>query len=407
MQNIKYIQGFNLLHAVLVLLILGLLVKDVGRFGDIYIIRSITQVTALGVGLYCILFRKICWGKYILLWLYIGSLLIGSATSSDPTYTILQVISLAAVLLFFVAFQELNCSDEDRNKTLITTVYWVSGIVCILSLVALFIYPHIAYLEMDWVNTTRYRGIFGQPATLAGCAGFLIGCAWFGREKLWVKTPLLLVGLVNIILSGARTFIVASAVALGLQAYRKLHRRKIIIGAVFAIWIIGGLFLAELISPMFLERAGEGNIKSIIRENTIEDIGGRTKMWHRGMDAFKKRPLFGYGFSIGAEGLFADGRRNTYYDTELKKTKYTLHNGFVQVLLDGGIIGFIFYISILGLSIIKYLKSWNYSDKVGQYSIIFITLANMGESFLFSASTTNSLIAWYFVVYGLSIEKRS
>jgi len=79
---------------------------------------------------------------------------------------------------------------------------------------------------------------------------------------------------------------------------------------------------------------------------------GRFDLWGQAVTCFMSNPLFG----IGAFN-FSD-----YYASEYNKKLY-VHNTYLEILVESGIIGFLFYFSFLLMLIITFVKTKLYIEK--------------------------------------------
>ena len=108
-------------------------------------------------------------------------------------------------------------------------------------------------------------------------------------------------------------------------------------------------------------------------------LTGRVGWWAAGWQSFLQQPLTGYGFGVGSRVVFTDlGRAGTAY----------IHNGFLEVALGVGIIGFALWFVmllrwILGVSrkLLAGRESPIYSYAV---PILFATVLNSGAGDWFS-----------------------
>ncbi len=74
----------------------------------------------------------------------------------------------------------------------------------------------------------------------------------------------------------------------------------------------------------------------------------RTVFFKDGMNLFRRSPVFGNGLGSFETAIF--GVQSFYYET-----KY-VHNNYVQVLLEGGILGAVLYLGMLALALIALLR---------------------------------------------------
>jgi len=86
----------------------------------------------------------------------------------------------------------------------------------------------------------------------------------------------------------------------------------------------------------------------------------------------------------------------------------TLHNGYIQSLLDTGLSGFVIYITAIYLSLYRVLK-YDYNKIYYSifYVIIFFAISNLGESIIYSTGTFDGSFYWINSVAALSLKKYS
>ena len=159
------------MHYVFAILIIALLVRETVPLGDIYVLRGITEGLALAIGSWWILSHShsITYRKYTLLGLYALSLMPTIILSLEPLHVALQILSLLAIVIFFVAYVESNLGTSPTQQTTILIILCALTLVCTGSLMLFQISPSLAYdqtLEYyGWNSTPRFKGLFGKPAT--------------------------------------------------------------------------------------------------------------------------------------------------------------------------------------------------------------------------------------------------
>lgn len=85
------------------------------------------------------------------------------------------------------------------------------------------------------------------------------------------------------------------------------------------------------------------------------NLTGRTKVWENAMHAFGQSPVWGFGFDKLA-GLSKNYRMEMSH----------IHNGYIEVLLKGGVLGFAIFICILLTAFFK----WNRLNIIDQKSYV-------------------------------------
>jgi O-antigen ligase len=384
-------------RVVAIALIVGLLFKDLAFVGDRYVIRTIVELTSLLVGAYWLMTHASIplLRRQSLLIVYLSVLLLSAFVSSDPFFVILQIATLAAVVVFSFAY-----FAEDDVGAAITPVLVAAlaayGLVLAGSLFYAQFAPTLAF-EYGWGDAqARFHGLFGEPAELGMVAGLTIGLACFLRTSWLLRLPALGVALVCVYLTFSRTFWVA--VVVSVVATLWIYKPKVRVPMVIA----AALVAAALV----------GNVDTIVKSNerllradSLTNLSGRTEIWEAALDAFKERPVLGYGFTLGADGI-VNSRwiKGLSHSDQVVKTP-TLHNGYVQALLDSGALGLALYCSIIVGALVRLWRK----DAAKQYApvmyvLVFSMIGNVGETYIFGAAQSHQALYWMLAVLALGLE---
>ncbi|GAB4466029.1 MAG: hypothetical protein OHK0037_21380 [Elainellaceae cyanobacterium] len=163
-----------------------------------------------------------------------------------------------------------------------------------------------------------------------------------------------------------------------------------------AIWYWIGIFIGILIVLLL------GNWITL-----VEGIGGdptftgRTEIWSFLIDKISERPWLGYGRSAfwapQTNNNILVAQRVSYYGSLLGLEITHAHNGFIDLLLDLGWVGFAIFLGSF-LSVSKKLIDWIYLSVSSEtiwtaVFLIFFVISNVTESWLFR----NTNLIW--VVY--------
>lgn len=245
-------------------------------------------------------------------------------------------------------------AETIKSKKDIENILWANFIA--LLLVALFI-----LLTMDLSSIGQDRiGVDGLGSLwnandigLKMCVGAVISLYFALKLKVILKRiPLLLCAAFFVILAlftGSRK-VVIMIIAVGVLIFflkAKKHRSLVlVIGAVMtvalyfvtikvdALYNVLGSRLEELINGLFQGGTTEGSFN--LREEMIS----------MGINWFTERPIFGYGLS-NFRVLYGEATGWATYS----------HNNFVEVLVGGGLVGFIIYFSAYAYVFVKLIKS--------------------------------------------------
>jgi len=210
---------------------------------------------------------------------------------------------------------------------------------------------------------SRASALFGNPTFLAGylLMNVFVGLMIAYTEK---NKRLKILALVCSAISFFGVFLTQTIGDLGaliislflLVIYLAYHwsYRKTLIGLVGFIIIFSSLFLLTKNSSFWQNIPGFGRVANISLSSS--NLQNRFIAWGSGWQAFKERPLLGWGwenFNIGF---------NKYYNPKLLGTNASEtswdkpHNIFLEYLYNGGVFGFISFIIILAAFFYQWFK---------------------------------------------------
>lgn len=320
--------------------------------------------------------------KYWPVFAYIGALLVGAIWKVASQYVFLQLASLAAVVLFFVAYFEHHAMYvQHAVGTLIDTTVMVYFTVAVLSLMVIITHPAIAYGAMGngYAGMEfRFRGLFPKAGMLASAAGVTIGLAWFSGYRMPIKLIVLAVCGMCLALTLSRTFWVALALG-GFTTYWVYHKqgRRWIVVALL-VGVSAGFAMKSLNVSLDFSNA------KFLRVETISNLTGRVSLWEQGLQAFYRSPYVGYGYTVGATGLQFSENKNGQSGENIDATRdigrMTLHSGYLQSLLDAGAIGTLFYLAIIAVALRNMMKQEDTSrNRAVFFGLTFWRLATLAK----------------------------
>lgn len=178
-------------------------------------------------------------------------------------------------------------------------------------------------------------------------------CAW---NRLHVKSAkfYLLFNFFALIIGTSSASYIAFLIAL--CVYFSTSRHGINIGKVLLVLVVCGVLYA-LCSDIVKDLVFYGKSEEEIQTGT-----GREVIWGVFLDAWKKQPWIGYGYSI-AERSFS-----TFAGQAASFT--SAHNGYLSLLVNTGVIGFILYCPIFFRTLWQGLKNGSH----GKYGILCSTM---------------------------------
>lgn len=265
-------------------------------------------------------------------------------------------------------------------KQQLRLVAWTFGIGAILSMFVVWRLPGAGLHWHDhpgaWKGIYDYKNTFGSLMVLNSIAFLLLPID--NPKHRRYKWGGFAMSLLFILFSTSKTSIVVSFLTISITLFYQKFRWK---GKV-------SVFYMDVIL-LFL-----GSISTIVIGLWVEILGimgkdatltGRTPMWNVALTELMSRPWFGFG-------------RGAFW---AEKSKYAIHagyavsegfvpphahNGFIDIMLDVGFIGFFIFIISFILAYFRSLKlaygSDNLEDIWPLAYLLFLTLNNMMESYL-------------------------
>jgi O-antigen ligase len=399
------------MRAIILLLAVCLIGKDLLYAPYPNALRGIAQAACLLVGGMSLLSSvpQALFTRYWPLLGYVCGLLLTIPFSDYPWFVALQVGSLVSVIVFSMSYVE---SQKDMEPSVllrsivmpIIIMYFLSMIG---SLVIAKVSPTAAYESQFLGNVAgyelRFRGLFSKAGMMGAASGLLVGFGAIRIRKPIYKIVVLVPALICLALTQSRTFWIAAVVAAIPTIWLYYPRvRKV---AILSLVVIATLVAAALVLSL---RVDSSKAAQFARVDTLTTLTGRTALWVEALSGIQERPVFGYGFTLGSTGLpenrsSSEGVSQTVDPTQL--SRQTLHNGYIQCVMDSGLVGLFFYLSTMVVAISRVTRrdsGRKYPELM--YTLVFLCIANLGESVVYSGAVFQSLCFWIFAVVALSLE---
>lgn len=273
-----------------------------------------------------------------------------SSESSDASWTFNTLIINFVITLLLTQY---NLDRDDMHS--IGKAYMLSSALMILALIAT---GNIS----DSSSTGRLgEEIVGNANALS--TGLMFGAVlavWIliyhsndTKDKI-ISTLCLVANYYGMFLSGGRKYIVVPIIFLYIMLIfkrDKVGRRHFIKHTVIVVAIVLAVMWLIMNVPIFYEILGSrfesllsfmnGDVQSADASTVV-----RNKMIDGGMREWTATPIFGHGFDSFK-----------VFNAELTGYKVYSHNNFVEMLYNGGIVGFILYYGFYAIILIKSLKN--------------------------------------------------
>ena len=253
--------------------------------------------------------------------------------SLDIESTIQRIKTYSQIFLLMLIFWEVFQKPDNLMAGLQAYIY--GAYVLIASTIYNYINGNVAVAyegrySATGVNAVDLTMILMMGLPIAMQLFFAAGQENKGRILKLINLAYLPSSIFAIILTGSRTSLIA-IIPFGIYLFATQQikfDRKIL---VFGILLISLLALLPFIPQTVITRLG-----TVGASIEAGDLGGRGDLWREGIAAFAQHPILGVGggainYAIGA----------------------AVHNTFISVATETGLIGFVLFLSILGLVVYK------------------------------------------------------
>ena len=292
--------------------------------------------------------------------------------SVEPEYTFSK---LAVVVVFFIAAfgiaRQVSLRELGRIFTLACVGYILFGVMAEI-----------------WLGTFlrnenyRFTGTCHPNTQAAYGAIACLGAGLFAKNGKFLSVPSLLVlsvGVVCLLLTKSRTSL--AAMLLGLTAMHGLRlqgQKRIVLVAGAISTLAMGILLVSMLGGQAKNRLGD--TAAMGRSDDLTSLTGRLPLWEELLDTIEESPLIGHGYLA-----YWTPEQVEYLGDVFKWEIPHGHNMYLDVLMDGGIIGLSLFIVMLVTGL--FVCGWHFgatSDDGAAFVfglICFALVHGIGESF--------------------------
>lgn len=201
----------------------------------------------------------------------------------------------------------------------------------------------------------RISSVTANPNTLgffAGLACLLVAIRFVtGRCGMFFSLILFSLNLAALLHSFSRGSILALFVALAVVILFSITRRVIL-------YVLGLLVMVLMLAPVYM-----GSLAAMVEARAEKGLEGREEIWVNAIDVFKARPLMGVGFGLEKERIH-----------EPAGIKSTMHNAYLVVLVETGIVGFVFFSFFLATILYLLLVGVTRSGRPEERAVLLLVL---------------------------------
>lgn len=262
---------------------------------------------------------------------------------------------------------------------------WTLGFIIVLSI--LFVVAIPQYGIMGGVHEGAIRGIFIHknvfaPVIVLAVVVFFLE-AIDAKKNQWLLWGFLIISIALGVLSRSSSALGLMVVMLFLcLCYRIFRwRYEALVSAILLILVLG---VAGIL--WFVEFGGAELLFNAIGKDAT--LSSRTEIWSYVWDSIKLKPWLGYGLEGYWNGLNGP---SAYIERSMRVPVHYAHNGFLDICLSFGFIGFFLFVGNFLLVVSKSLALLRKSNTVaGFWPLILLTyifLSNLTEGSLASLNT--------------------
>ncbi len=301
-----------------------------------------------------------------------------------PPTTVGLLLSCFRIGQWIVAFclivaHYTRAPSEQATEFVVRLIGRVSWIWLGLIWLILPIMPEQVFGGSEEATESTVRRLGGQllhPAHVAflSSVAFFYALFFFGRgPRKWAAC---LFAFVSLVLAGARAQQAGFLLAVFLYTIVLIRKPAIRWGAVFAVVI--ALPIGASLNSGVIKYIGRG--QSV---QSLSSLNDRTRIWSASLEAIAKRPLIGYGYSVGARGAIRDHWKYAHWIPP------HAHNEFIEIALDGGIIALGMLLLLYGSVCCKTIGSVRRGPLhlfiflvFGQYCLNFLTGSELSYQYV-------------------------
>jgi exopolysaccharide production protein ExoQ len=359
------------------------------------IIKSVIYLIA-----FCLLISKWKWAvrlaaKNILIWVTLFWVFASTIWSGEPSVTIRTSVGLlgtTVIALYLASFY-----DYERFGLLAA---WSFLIVDILSFMV------IAFFPAQGISLDPYgwQGIYFTKNGLGvnSLFGIILFIALFRNNKTAILGIIgLILSFILLIGSKSTTSLISSVFALYLWSVMQafLNRNK----PVFISLIVSFLMLFLCGFWLYLTNNAEVVFRFLGKDLTLT---GRTPIWESLILYVKQSPWLGYGY--GAVWIGRDYGIGSFISDQMNYYVVNSHNGYLDLLLEIGIIGVTLVSIVIIATLYKLLSNIVYSTRVKSsevWPVVFLIVLLVYNSTEAALLVQNS-VDWILIAFlGFSIQR--
>jgi O-antigen ligase len=280
---------------------------------------------------------RMMWPQGILLITFVGVCFLSSFSAFWPGYAFNKTSDLAKILLIYIVIENTVITPERLRKVLWTMV--IGGLFPAVGTIQHYMNHIVRDGRAAWIGVwaNQNEDAYGLVILIPIAAMLAIKSRWFGRIAL---AGVIATYLLAIFFTYSRGGLIGLVAVLGLAGWKQKS-------PVLRIVMILGLVGMVILAGAYWQRSQSFN--DISHDSTVKE---RIGTFIAGFRMFEDNPLTGIGpgCSMFAYPLYVPPELNCGCQSQL-----VVHNTFIQILSETGILGFVPFMVLMGLSV---LQAW-------------------------------------------------
>ena len=310
--------------------------------------------------------------------------------SDDPAATLPKA---AALLLTNYAAWRLTALVSARD--MFACIYYALAPLLIASAALALFVPSIGLVQHEWQHVGNWHGMFVSKQGLGMVSAIFIGIVLLrvAERRAWFDCAMVVVAAACLFGSGSRGAGVMAAIAVGCLLAARVNPRLFVL-VTGVMWLELLLVVANI---AYLVTTGNDSIQ--VFDYNI-DFTERSFIWQYALSHWSGRPYLGFGLN----GFWTNPDIYNEYRRLHGWVLDNYHSGYISLLLETGLIGFVLFLVLCGRLSMKLHRLLTAMDKRHRASlemtVVFLIMyftINLTETYL-SRSTNFLALLFAFLV---------
>lgn len=298
--------------------------------------------------------------------------------------TQVQITIRQSIVILFLSIASINLCILYNEEDILRIICIYTLISMIFSMIILIISP-LSALTIAHGDILGLQGVFGHKNGLGRVMliGFIIMKYYSEKYEVKIYKYIKFICIPFILFSKSTTILILMLIYFIYKVYAKRNKYRIVKISNF-VFISG--FIVLVIFNDQLSNSIIGEVFYNVTGKSIQ-LTGRIPIWEFMLKCFEQSPFIGYGYAAFWEN-------NDFIYSMLHSTQSSIpvlgsHNGYLDILLNLGLIGFAILIGLL----IQAYKMNKYKNDYSIHVLSIILISNLFENALLSNS-----IFWILIV---------